>query len=268
LLRAEQGAGDTIQFVRYAELVKQQGGTVLAEHKANLKSLLATCPGVDSVVVAGQPHGKFDLYAPLASLPGIFGTSLETIPAKVPYLFPDETAIAQWRDELPEDGVLKIGIAWQGNPQQGRDAVRSIPLARFAGVARIEGVRLYSLQFGTGREQIAAVAGDWPLVDLGDRLGDFQHTAALMRNLDLVITCDSAPAHLAGALGVPVWLALAFSPDWRWLLDRADSPWYPSMRLFRQPRAGDWEGAFRQIEDALVALLDSRLPRNNDSRPL
>jgi hypothetical protein len=263
LLRAEQGAGDTIQFIRYAAMVKQQGGTVVAEHKANLKNLLAGCPGVDSVAVAGQPLGEFDVYAPLASLPGVFGTSLETIPCQVPYLFPDEAAIGRWRDELSADGALKIGIAWQGNPLQGRDAVRSIPLARFEGVARVEGVRLYSLQFGTGREQIGAVAGDWPLVDLGDRLGDFQHTAALVRNLDLVITCDSAPAHLAGALGVPVWLALAFSPDWRWLLDRADSPWYPSMRLFRQPRAGDWEGAFRQIEDALVALVESRSPRTD-----
>jgi tetratricopeptide (TPR) repeat protein len=258
LLGAEQGAGDTIQFVRYADVVKQRGGTVVAECAANLERLLATCTGVDSVVAAGRPRPHFDVYAPLPSLPGILGASLETIPAQVPYLFPDEAAVAPWRDELKAETALNIGIAWQGNPRQKRDEYRSIPLAKFAPIARAPGVRLYSLQFGTGREQIAAVARDLPLQDLGDRLGDFHHTAALMRHLDLVITCDSAPAHLAGALGLPVWLALTYSPDWRWLLDRADSPWYPTMRLFRQPRPGDWEGTFREIEEALAALVESR----------
>jgi ADP-heptose:LPS heptosyltransferase len=191
----------------------------------------------------------------------MLGTTLENIPARVPYLFPDEASITAWRDELGEQRALRIGIAWQGNPAQNRDQSRSIPLAHFAGIARTRGIRLYSLQFGAGREQLSDAA-DWPLVDFGDRLGDFQHTAALMRNLDLVISCDSAPAHLAGALGVPVWLALAFSADWRWLVDRSDSPWYPTMRLFRQTGPGDWQSAFRQIEQELARLVESK----SDSR--
>ncbi|MEX0677593.1 MAG: tetratricopeptide repeat protein [Pirellulales bacterium] len=257
LLRAEQGAGDAIQFVRYAGLVKQQGCTVLVGCTPNLKRLLATFPGLDGAVVSGQPLPHYDVHLPMLSLPGIFGTTLETIPAKVPYLFPDEASIAEWRDELGDEQALSIGIAWQGNPAQRRDEFRSIPLARFGGVAGTRGVRLYSLQFGVGREQLNDAA-DWPLTDFGDRLGDFHHTAALIRNLDLVISCDSAPAHLAGALGVPVWLVVPFAPDWRWMLDRADSPWYPTMRLFRQTRAGDWESAFRQIDEELARLVEAK----------
>ena len=188
----------------------------------------------------------------------MLGATLETIPAKVPYLFGDEASIAEWRAELDDDRSLKIGIAWQGNPAQPRDAFRSIPLAHFGGIAHAGGVRVYSLQFGTGREQLNEVAADWPVVDLGQRLGDFHHTAAFIRNLDLVISCDSAPAHLAGALGVPVWLALAFAADWRWLVDRTDSPWYPTMRLFRQTRPGDWDSAFRPIEEELARLVESK----------
>lgn len=257
LVRGEQGAGDTIQFIRFAERLKLQGCTVLAGCTTNVKRLAATCPGVDAVVVTGEPIPRYDFHVPLLSVPGLLGTTLATIPAKVPYLFADETAIAQWREELGDEPGLKVGIAWQGNPVQNRDQFRSIPLVHFGGIARTAGVRLYSLQFGHGREQLSAAA-DWPIEDLADRLGDFHHTAALMRNLDLVISCDSAPAHLAGALGVPVWLALAFAADWRWLVDRADCPWYPTMRLFRQPRPGDWQGAFREIEQELARLVEAR----------
>jgi tetratricopeptide (TPR) repeat protein len=256
LLRAEQGFGDAIQFVRYAELVKGRGGTVKVACTSPVRSLLATCAGVEAVVARDEPPGPFDVYAPLLSLPGVFQTSLDTIPAKVPYLFPDPATVAQWQAELGREAGLKIGIAWQGNPQQPRDAQRSFPLAHFARIARFLGVRLYSLQMGDGCEQAAGI--DWPLVDWGDRLGDFHRTAALVQNLDLVITCDSAPAHLAGALGVPVWVALAHQPDWRWLLDRADSPWYPTMRLFRQPRTGDWDAVFAEIERALGEILPGR----------
>jgi tetratricopeptide (TPR) repeat protein len=260
LLRAEQGAGDTIQFIRFAKVLKSQGCTVVAGATPSLSRLLACAPGVDSVLVGGGMPVTFDLHVPLLSVPNTLGTTLETIPAEVPYLRPADSSIAGWRDELGSDPVLRVGIAWQGNPKQQRDEFRSIPLLKFAGLARIPGVRLYSLQFGVGRDQLQ-VAADWPLVDFAEGLGDFHRTAALLCNLDLVISCDSAPAHLAGALAMPVWLVLAYSADWRWLLNRVDSPWYPTMRIFRQPRPGDWDGAFRQVEAELPELVEAKLER-------
>jgi hypothetical protein len=152
-----------------------------------------------------------------------------------------------------------VGIAWQGNPAQAKDRVRSFRLAQLADVARLDGVQLYSLQMGAGRGQLAESSPPLPIIDLGDRLGDFDNTAAIVRNLDLVITCDSAPAHLAGGLGAKVWVALPFAPDWRWLIKRNDSPWYPTMRLFRQPRAGDWDTVFRDIHDELVGALRAKV---------
>ncbi len=255
LLRSEQGFGDLLQFVRYADLLHRQGGTVIVESPPVLASLMRSCPGVDRVVVHGEPLGEFDVHVPLLSVPGILGTSPETIPAKVPYLWPMQESIERWHEELAAESRLKIGIAWQGNPANLMDAFRSIPLAQFAAIARMRGVQLYSLQSGAGREQLAEVIDDWPIVDFGDGLGDFQTPAAVMRNLDLVISCDSAPAHLAGALGVPVWLAITVVPDWRWMLNRQDSPWYPTMRLFRQTRLGDWGGVFQDIQHALTSSL-------------
>lgn len=264
LLTIEQGFGDAIQFIRYAEMVKQRGARVAVACSAPIERLLATCPGVDCVASRYERLPNFDVQLPLLSLPGVFQTTLETIPAEVPYLFPDAAAVDQWRRELGDEGQLagsgelKIGIAWQGSRRHKRDHQRSMPLVHFAGIAKTKGVRLYSLQFGDGREQIGPATADWPLVDLGERLGDFHHMAALVKNLDLVITCDSAPAHLAGALAVPVWIALSYVPDWRWLLDRTDSPWYPTARLFRQSKPGDWVSVFAQIEAALAKLLHDR----------
>jgi tetratricopeptide (TPR) repeat protein len=258
LLHVEQGFGDAIQFVRYAPLVKQRGGTVVVGCSPPIESLLATSPGVDFVASQYERLPPFDVWVPLASLPGVFQTTLETIPAQVPYLFPDATAVETWRSELGTGDELKIGIAWQGNRVHKRDHQRSMPLEHFAGIARTAGVRLFSLQHKDGREQIGPQTADWPLMDLGERLGDFQHVAALVRNLDLVVTCDSAPAHLAGALGVPVWIALAYTPDWRWMWDRADSPWYPSARLFRQPKPGDWASVFAEITAELARLVAAR----------
>lgn len=258
LLFTEGGAGDALQFIRYAELVKQRCGTVMVECRRELSRLLATCAGVDRVAVRGEPLPKFDAYVPLLSLPGVFGTSLENIPAKVPYLWPNQELAQAWNDELSEVRELKVGIAWQGNAKHVADRFRSIPLAKFAGIARLRGIRLYSLQMGAGREQLTELAGQFSITDLGDRLGDFYNTAAAMVNLDLVITCDSAPAHLAGALGVPVWVALAFSPDWRWLKSRTDNPWYPTMRLFRQPAHRDWDSVVGRIEEALMKMVKLR----------
>lgn len=252
LLHNEQGIGDCLQFARYAPLVRQRVGRVVVEVAPALVGLLTGSPGIDRVVARGEPTGPFDIQASLMSLPGVFGTTLETIVAPRSYLAPPEDLVAAWRSELVGESRLKVGIAWQGNPGHLRDRDRSIPLSEFAPLGEIKGVRLYSLQWGPGREQLNAPAPrPAGIVDLGDRLGDFSTMAAFVRNLDLVITCDSAPAHLAGALGVDVWVALAFAPDWRWLLERSDSPWYPTMRLFRQTTPGEWRGVFAEIASAL-----------------
>ena len=258
LLRCEQGYGDALQFIRYASLLKQQGGTVIVECRQPLARLLATCPGVDRVVVRGEARPHFDVHVPLLSLPSIFVTTLETIPDQVPYLHADAALVAHWKHEMVASAGLKIGIAWQGDPEYPNDRARSLRLQLFDEIGRMPGVRLYSLQMGAGREQLAEAVADWPVVDLGDRLGDFHDTAAILRSLDLVISSDSAPAHLAGALGVPVWVPTCFAPDWRWLLAREDSPWYPTMRLFRQARPGDWQSVFRRIAEALADLVRSK----------
>jgi tetratricopeptide (TPR) repeat protein len=255
LLQAEQGLGDTIQFVRYAPLVKQLGSAVILECQKPLLSLLATCPGIDRLVAQGDILPDFDTHAPLLSLPTILHTSLDTIPAAVPYLFAAPPLVESWREKLREVHGYKIGISWHGQPRQGGWRIRNVPLQRFAALAAIPGVRLISLQKGAGREELAEISRHFPVLDLGDDLdqaaGAFMDTAAIMMNLDLVITSDTALPHLAGALGAAVWVALPFAADWRWLMDRSDSPWYPTMRLFRQKISGDWAGVFHEIEDAL-----------------
>ena len=211
---------------------------------------------VDQLVELGHDAPICDFYAPLLSLPSILGTTLPTVPAEVPYLRADAGLVAAWHRDLPAAGRLRIGIAWQGSPTYNHDRWRSIPLAQFAGLATLEGVQLISLQKGFGAEQAAGAR--FPLIELGDRLDDtagpLMDTAAIMQNLDLVVTSDTSIAHLAGALGVPVWVALPFVADWRWLLEREDSPWYPTMRLFRQPALGDWPAVFRQIVAAAREL--------------
>ena len=251
LLHADHGLGDAIQFIRYAPLVRQRGGRVILQCCRPLARLLASSPGLDRVVVLGEDVPDTDVYAPLMSLPGIFGTTLETIPADVPYLFPDETLVERWSGELGSTDEIRVGIAWQGNPQHTRDRSRSFRLSQFEAVARRPGIRLLSLQKFDGSEQLGEVEGRFAVTDLGSRLDDMMDTAAVMKNLDLVIVVDSALAHLAGALGVPVWVALPFAPDWRWLRGRDDSPWYPTMRLFRQRRWGDWDEVFERIEAEL-----------------
>jgi tetratricopeptide (TPR) repeat protein len=264
LLHAEQGLGDAIQFVRFAPLAKQRGGTVILECPKSLCRLFANLP-VDHLVPKGSSLSSFDVQAPLLSLPWIFKTTLETVPAEIPYLFAAPQLEEQWRARLQVLDGFKIGIVWQGNPTFPDDRRRSFRLVQFSRLAQMPGVRLISLQKGAGREELVGNGGpNWgddhrAPVDLGEEVdtvhGAFMDTAAIMMNLDLVITSDTAIAHLAGALGVPVWVALPFVPDWRWLLDRSDSPWYPTMRLFRQQRPGDWEGVFEEIETALRTVL-------------
>jgi tetratricopeptide (TPR) repeat protein len=259
LLYCEQGLGDTLQFIRYAPLVKKRVGTLIVACQEPLVKLLAACPGIDRLVDAGRPLPPHDAHLPLLDLPRIFGTTLETIPADVPYLFADRELTAKWRESLCGIEGLKIGIAWQGNPRYRGDQARSVPLVHFAALGRLPGVRLISLQKGPGTEQLVALSGAFEVLDLGHRLdeasGPFMDTAAVIAGLDLVITSDTATAHLAGALGVPVWVALPTASDWRWLLDRDDSPWYPTMRLFRQTRCGDWDEVFARIAAELSKLV-------------
>jgi tetratricopeptide (TPR) repeat protein len=259
LVYAEQGLGDTIQFARYLPMVKERGGTVLFESQPSLVPLLAGVAGVDQQIAFGSDLPAFDVQIPLLSLPGLFGTTLATIPANVPYLQADPKLVERWGKELkqtakakpadknsPSAKAFKIGIIWQGSMNQKGDR-RSLPLSHFADIAALEGVQLVSLQVGPGNNQIAGAG--FPVIDLGSRFdpNSLADLAAAIMNVDQVITVDTAGAHLAGALGVPVWVTLALSADWRWLLDRSDSPWYPTMRLFRQRRFGDWQDVFERI---------------------
>jgi hypothetical protein len=246
--------GDTFQFVRYARLVKERGGTVIVECQKPLRRILTSCPGIDELVARGEPIPAHDVCAPFMSLPLLLGTRPDTIPATIPYLTADPALVEQWRQELVALSGFKIGINWKGSADADKDG-RSIPLAEFAPLAAVPGVRLISLQKGPGSEQLAAVAGQWAVIDLSARLdeatGPFMDTAAVMTHLDLVVTCDTSIPHLAGALGVPVWVALRKIPEWRWRLSGATSPWYPTMRLFRQEQRGDWGSVLLHIAQAV-----------------
>jgi FkbM family methyltransferase len=205
----------------------------------------------------------FDTWAPLVSLPGLVKTTLTSIPAEIPYLTADPALVQKWSDRLDAYRGFRIGITWQGSAEFHADRQRSIALRQFAALAEIPGVKLFSLQKGFGSEQIAALDGQFDVVDFGDELdataGPFMDTGAIMQCMDLVVSSDTSVPHLAGALGVETWLALSLSPDWRWLLDRDDSPWYPSMRLFRQQTLGDWDEVFQRIATELRPRVESKL---------
>ncbi len=257
LLLAEQGLGDTVQFVRYARPLKERGARVVLAAQAPLGRLLESHPDLDELFILGSAEElpRCDFYLPLLGAPGACGTDASTIPCKIPYLTADPGLTDLWGRELAGFDGFKIAIAWQGSRVYRTDRWRSIPLAHFAPLASLPGVRLVSLQKGFGSEQVATV--DFPVLDLSSRLdesaGPFMDTAAVIRGVDLVVTADTVIAHLAGALGVPVWIAPPFSPDWRWLLERDDSPWYPTMRLFRQTAFGEWSNVFERIAEAVEA---------------
>lgn len=261
LIHAEQGLGDTLHFIRYVPLVQRLGGNLVVEVQPALVALLRESGF--SVIAGGTPLPKFDLHVALMSLPGVLGTTLETVPAQVPYLSAEPRLLKQWRAALRPYSGFKVGLAWQGNKDYTFDHLRSIPLAEFAPLAEVPGVTLIGLQKNAGVEQIAQVAEQFTVVDLGSTLdnegGAFRDTAAVMCNLDLIITSDTAAAHLAGALGVKVWVAVPASPEWRWLEQRSDSPWYPTMRLFRQPAVGDWARVFAEMQAELAQLAPQRL---------
>jgi hypothetical protein len=256
LLDAEQGAGDCIQCVRYAPLVAARGGRPVIAAWRGLGPLLATADGVADVVAAGADGGAA-YRAALFDLPLLFGTTLETIPNAVPYLTPPDAAAAErWRARLVGPG-LKVGLCWQGNPEHPRDRERSLPFVLLKPLFSVPGVRFFGLQVGEATGQARGL-GAAPFENLAAALDDdrnrFVEAAAAVANLDLVITVDTALAHLAGALARPVWILLSFVPDWRWLLEREDSPWYPTARLFRQPALGAWRPVMVRVREALAAL--------------
>ena len=255
LLHAEQGFGDTIQFIRYAPLLAGEGAKVVCEVQPELLSLLSQLQNVQgiTVVARGEPLPAFDLQCPLLSLPLAFGTQPETVPAAIPYLAAPAQRLAEWRDRLPGGG-LRAGFVWSGQPSHKNDANRSIPLARLAGLFENPPVRCFGLQShlrDADREVLQRLPN---LVHLGDALADFADTAAVIALLDVVISVDTAVAHLAGALGKPVMILVPYAADFRWLRDRDDSPWYPTARLLRQPAFGDWDSVIVRLGEELQQL--------------
>ena len=261
LVHCEQGLGDTMQFIRFVPVIRPRCGRLIIAAQAALIPLLAHAGFTDLIPHAG-PLPPYDAQVPLMSLPRLLAADEPTIPREVPYLDVAPSIVEKWRQSLAGHDGLSVGIAWQGHRGFHGDALRSIPLESFAPLAAVEGVRLVSLQKRDGVEQLAEVAERFAVVDLGPELdeqsGAFVDTAAVMKNLDLVVTSDTAIAHLAGALGVPVWVALGVGPDWRWMRKRADSPWYPTMRLFRQSAPGDWQAVFTEIAEEIRALICRR----------
>lgn len=256
LLWCEQGLGDTLMFVRFAELVKQRGGRIVVECPTALRFFLQQISAIDELVVAGEPLPAFDVQLSLVSLPFVLGTRIENIPNRVPYLAADAELVSQWRERLSSLPGKKVGIAWQGNPKYAWDRYRSVPLSHFVPLGHLENVTLVSLQKGPGEKQIPAAREKFPLVTfdgLDESAGRLMDTAAILRNLDLFITTDCGLAHLAGAMGVRTWVILGHVPEWRWLIGRDDSPWYPTMRLFRQRRGEGWDEVFSRVAAALQA---------------
>jgi tetratricopeptide (TPR) repeat protein len=252
LLWAEQGLGDALQFCRYVSKVAERGAKVILGVPAPLTRLLARLPGAARVDCSDRALSGYDYQCPLMSLPRVFGTTLATIPAAVPYLQADETKVAAWRERLGPPRARRIGLVWSGHPGHKNDHNRSIPLARFAPLLEsARAVEFISVQQEVRAADRAALAGYPGLKQYGEWLRDMDDTAALLSCLDLVITVDTAIAHLAGALGRPVWVLLPYVPDWRWLLQREDSPWYPTARLFRQSAPGDWGGVLQRVAEEL-----------------
>ncbi|MDT8304098.1 MAG: tetratricopeptide repeat protein, partial [Sedimentisphaerales bacterium] len=253
LVHYEQGLGDTLHFVRYLPMVKARGGTVILEARKPLYKLLQGFPGVDELIEASldkKPIVKFDHHISLMDLPKIFETSLETIPAEVPYINCCPQKAEHWRNKLAGPD-FKVGIVWAGSPSHGNDQNRSCTLKYFEPLTKIDGVRLYGLQKGKAAEQVEGLADEMTITNIGTEFEDFSDTAAAIENLDLVISVDTSVLHLAGAMGKPVWALLPFAPEWRWMLNREDSPWYPTMKLFRQKKWGQWGSVFQDVAKEL-----------------
>jgi Tfp pilus assembly protein PilF len=255
LIHAEQGFGDTIQFVRYCPLVKAFGGQVILECQPELVDLLAGMQGIDQLLPTGSAAPQFDCQIPLMSIPLVLGTTMETIPRIVPYLKARQSR--DWERELqPASKQLKVGLVWAGSTAHHNDRNRSIPARLLSALGQPEHVNFYSLQQKPHSASIGEIdalrfAGAW------DNL-TFEDTAAILTHLDLLISVDTSAAHLAGALGRPVWTLLPYASDWRWMLDRLDTPWYPTMRLFRQPQLQDWTSVLQNVGAELGRMRSAR----------
>ena len=261
LLYSEQGLGDTIQFCRYAMLVAELGAKVILEVQKPLVNLLQNLTGVSQLVEKGSALPEFDYQCPLLSLPLAFKTVIESIPNQIPYIHSGADKEDKWREHIGETG-FKIAICWQGSTQGKVDVGRSFPVSLFERLAKIDGVRLISLQKNEGIEQLKNLPIGMKVETLPDDFDGvenaFLDSAAVMKCVDLVITSDTALTHLAGALGVKTWLPIKYVPDWRWMLDRSDSPWYLNHRLFRQATRNDWTTVFKEMETELKSLISTK----------
>jgi len=252
LVLSEQGFGDNIQFVRYISLIKEKGGYVILECKKEIRKLFQGFVGVDEFVDKTEDFSKidFDCYIHLMSLPGIFKTNLKNIPKKIPYLKPDSFLVEKFKTFFDKT-KFNIGIVWAGNPNQVNDKNRSTSFENFKILNGIPEVKFYSLQKGEATNQIFGTE----VIDLSRQINDFSDTAAIIENLDLIISVDTSVAHLAGALGKPTWTLLTFIPDWRWFFKGKNCVWYPSMKLFRQKKSGDWKSVFEEVKIELEKLV-------------
>ena len=265
-LRAEQGLGDTFQFVRYAKVAKDKGGKVIVAVQQPLLPYMKLLPYADLVISVHDTPPSFDVYAALVSCPMILGTDIDTVPVDIPYLPADESLVHEWRNKLSHDKQFKIGICWQGNPNYSTHflrmavAAKSMPLDYFIPLFSIPGTSFYCLQLKTGTDQLHQLKDKSQLTIFDEQFdvlhGNFMDSAAVIKNLDLVITIDTSTGHFAAGLGVKTWVLLPEPPDWRWMLDRTDTPWYPNMKLFRQPKPGDWQSVMDTVATELITLLD------------
>jgi hypothetical protein len=253
LVHAEHGLGDAVQMARYLPLIAGRGGRVILRCHDELRELFKSLPGIDRLIGEGDRIPAFDVHCPMMSLPFALSTELNSIPAQIPYLRADPNRVAAWRDRLlPWEGLTKIGLVWAGSPQHQYDRQRSIPLTAFAPLSAAKRTVFFSLQKGAASSQ--RCPSGLNLVDETRFLVDYADTAALISQLDLVVSVDTSVAHVTGALGKAVWILLPLAPDWRWLLNRSDSLWYPTARLFRQHHRGQWEPVIQEVAEALLDL--------------
>ena len=256
LLHAGAGFGDTIQFIRYVPFIKERGASIIIGCQKEIGALLKGVAGIDQVIAEGESIPPFDIQSSMFRLPIIFETTTDTIPARVPYIAINPQMIGEWRDRINVDNCrLRIGVIWKGGHGIGMYRYRTCPPEIFSGLSNFNNVAFYSLQIGSNKDEVNGALKDLNLIDFTGQIKDFLDTAALIESLDLVISIDTAGAHLAGALGKPVWTLLPHVPDWRWMLEREDSPWYTTMRLFRQPSPGDWASVISKVHDELEKII-------------
>jgi tetratricopeptide (TPR) repeat protein len=259
----DSGFGDTIQFIRYVPLVTQLGAKVIIACQKELLSLLQNVNGVDKAIIDGEHPPHFDVHCNFFSLPSIFNTTLDGIPAKIPYITADSALVQSWKNKIQDaNSKFKVGLVWAADPKHSRFSNRSFSIESFSPLACLKDITFYSLQKGGAAQHTKNRPKDMNFVDYTEEIRDFSDTAALIANIDLIISADTAVAHLAGAVGKPVWTLLPYAPDGRWMLNRDDSPWYPTMRLFRQPSPGDWESVMSRVSIELQKKISHTRPQS------